>query len=83
MKEEEPIKGLPKIWYEKKIKRLENKARRLKKEREDMRDRFREYYQFWIDFRRFYNRFTGRKYDSDWPIVRVDEALMHLKEKEP
>jgi len=77
------VKGLTKIWYEQKIKRLENKFKRMKKEREDMRERFREYYDFWIHFMRFYNRINNRKYSSQWPIERIDEALLNLKEKAP
>lgn len=79
----EEVGYVKKIWYDKKINRLENKVKRLKKEREDMRERFREYYEFWRQFIFFYRRFTNRKYDHHWPIERIGEALLNLKEKSP
>jgi len=63
------------------IKRLERKVKKLEKELEQYRNRFDKAYEFERAFRIFHHRFSNREYDSHWPIQRVQEALLNLKEK--
>ena len=65
------------------IKKLERKINKLEKELEHYRNRFDKSHEFERAFRIFHNRFSKREYDSHWPIQRVQEALLNLKEKLP
>jgi len=63
----------------KQVKRLERKLRETQKSEEAYRKRWQELYDFENAFIRFYSRFKDRKYDSEWPVQRVTEALLHLR----
>ena len=62
------------------IKKLNRKITRLEKELDRTLALRRKNLDFEFAFRRFYIRFKGRKYSSDWPIERVIEAMFTLKE---
>jgi len=62
------------------VKKLENKIKRLEKDAAKMHVRYQKKLDFEFAFRRFYDRFKGRKWSSDWPIERVIEAMLNLKE---
>ena len=64
----------------KEIKKLNRKITRLEKELDRTLALRRKNLDFEFAFRRFYIRFKGRKYSSDWPIERVIEAMFTLKE---
>jgi len=67
----------------KQVKRLERKLRETEKSETAYRERYHKFYEFQNEFRKFYNRFSSRKYESEWPTLRVAEALFYLKERLP
>ena len=62
------------------VRKLENKVKRLEKDAAKMDERYRKKLDFEYAFRRFYVRFKGRKYSTDWPLERMEEAMLNLKE---
>ena len=67
-------------YLTKEVKKLEKKIKSLEKERDAYRNRYDKSYEFESAFRRFYIRFNNRKYDHEWPIYRIIEALNTLFE---
>ena len=62
------------------IKKLNRKITRLEKELDRTLALRRQNLDFEYAFRRFYVRFKGRKYSTDWPLERMEEAMFNLKE---
>ena len=63
----------------KEVKKLENKIKNLEKELESSSRRFNRYYTFYTEFLKFKHRVFNRKFVTDWPIQRFDEALLSLE----
>ena len=66
-----------------KIKRLEKKLAKEKRNYEQLYERLEKHYAFEIAVEDFINRVKKRKWNSDWPIERFDEALLHLEKMLP
>lgn len=66
-----------------KIKSLEKKLKAKEKEIDKLRTQKLKSLDFEYAFRKFLNRFQNRKYDSHFPIQRIDEAMIYLKELLP
>ena len=62
------------------IKKLNRKIIRLEKELDRTLALRRKNLDFEYAFRRFYARFKRRDWKCDWPIERIDEAMLTLKE---
>ena len=62
------------------LPKLKKQIKELRKEYNELAKRNSKKYEFELAFRRFYNRFRTKEYNSEWPIQRVEEALLHLYE---